>query len=361
MIDPNDTVPPPASEPPRPPRIMRPDDLGPWLVDSRARELARWCAAWVQRGYAVEDLVGVVHDCWCRTKVFPRAELPSRYEADDIVRRRLERAGKQSRRLTVAALMQHGCETHHANVPLGEAMPDPPGLLVPLTDERRRLFDRFIEEKASWIRYIIRKEVLSMCEGLEDVMVMVHAVSAGHFNCKDSHNHMERERAPFLAAARFQVVPYKVLFLLEPETEGEGHSIAWVDPERLGFFGEEKALLTCLGWQGYPNVPFDGPIVGHPRVRRRMPIECMDLATADLERRAPKPTATQVWRQLVDEAGEEQIAAVVGMTDEQVEAELVAEGADLEQERVNADRFLEDLASGALEARIGRNGEKKKR
>jgi len=359
MIDPDDTVPPPPSEPPRPPPIMRPDELGPWLVDHSAPELARWCAAWVQRGYAVEDLVGVVHDCTCRTKVFPRAELPSRYDADDVVRQSLERAGKQSRRLTVAALMQHGCETYDANVPLGVAMPDPPGLLVPLTDERRRLFDRFLEEKVHAIRYVIRKEVLSMCEGLEDVMVMVHAVSEGHFNCKDSDNHMERERAPFLEAARFQVVPYKVLFLIEPETEGEGHSIAWVDPERLGFFGEEKALLTCLGWQGYPHVPFDGPIVGHPRVRLRVPLEWMELATADFERGAAKPTATHVWRQLVEEAGEEQIAAVLGMTDEQVEAELVAEGFDLEQERANAERFLEDLASGALEARMGRSGGKK--
>jgi hypothetical protein len=63
-----------------------------------------------------------------------------------------------------------------------------------------------------------------------------------------------------------------------------------------------------------------------------------------------KPTASQVWRQLVDEAGEDEIAAVLSMTQEQVDAELAGAGFDLAQERAKADRFLEDLASGALEA-----------
>ena len=81
------------------------------------------------------------------------------------------------------------------------------------------------------------------------------------------------------------------------------------EPEhRSAWFVQHAEMLLDVAWFlriPYPNVPFDGPIAGHPRVRRRMPVEWMELATADLERRAPRPTATQVWRQLVEEAGEE--------------------------------------------------------
>jgi len=65
-----------------------------------------------------------------------------------------------------------------------------------------------------------------------------------------------------------------------------------------------------------------------------------------------KPTARQVWQQLLDEAGEEQIQAVLSLTPEQVDAELAGFGVDVSKERAKADQFLEDLASGALEARM---------
>jgi hypothetical protein len=62
-----------------------------------------------------------------------------------------------------------------------------------------------------------------------------------------------------------------------------------------------------------------------------------------------KPTARQVWQQLLDEAGEDSIASVLAMTPEQVEAELAGLGTGAGEERAKADQFLEDLASGALE------------
>lgn len=284
MSDPDDTLPPRPSEPPRPVRPIPPDDLGPWLVDGDSITLASWCAAWAQRGYALEELVGVVHDCTCRTKVFPRAQLGSRYEAGDVVRQSLERAPAQSRRLTVAALMAHACTIYHVNVPLAVAKPDPQGLLVPLTPERRRIFDRFIVENARWIRRTLMKKVLSSGQGLEDVMVVVHrASSLGGFYCNDSCSPGQLERRHFLEAARYHVQPYKVLFLLEPEQEGEGHAIAWVDPERLGFFGEEKAALTCHGQLGYPVLPLDGPRVGHAPVRLRGSLEWIRRAESEDE------------------------------------------------------------------------------
>jgi hypothetical protein len=70
-----------------------------------------------------------------------------------------------------------------------------------------------------------------------------------------------------------------------------------------------------------------------------------------------KPTAAQVWRRLVDEAGEDQIAAVLSLTQEQVDAELAGAGFDLGTERAKADQFLEDLVSGALDESLGFHSE----
>ncbi|HEX8795118.1 MAG TPA: hypothetical protein VF765_29425 [Polyangiaceae bacterium] len=67
-----------------------------------------------------------------------------------------------------------------------------------------------------------------------------------------------------------------------------------------------------------------------------------------------KPTAREVWRQLVDEAGEDEIAAILSLTQDQVDAELAGvPGFDAKKEQAAADRFLEDLASGALEESMG--------
>lgn len=66
-----------------------------------------------------------------------------------------------------------------------------------------------------------------------------------------------------------------------------------------------------------------------------------------------KPTATQVWRRLVEEAGEDQIDAVLSMSQKQVDAELAIAGVDLGAERAKGETFLEDLVSGALDESLG--------
>jgi hypothetical protein len=63
-----------------------------------------------------------------------------------------------------------------------------------------------------------------------------------------------------------------------------------------------------------------------------------------------KPTPHQVWQQLLDEAGEDAIEAVLALTPEQVEAELAGAGLDVAEERGKAERFLEDLAAGGQTA-----------
>ncbi len=60
-----------------------------------------------------------------------------------------------------------------------------------------------------------------------------------------------------------------------------------------------------------------------------------------------KPTARQVWQQLLDEAGEDEIASVLALSPEQVEAELAGHGVDAAAERDKADRFLDDLTASA--------------
>ena len=66
-----------------------------------------------------------------------------------------------------------------------------------------------------------------------------------------------------------------------------------------------------------------------------------------------KPTAAQVWRQIVDEAGEDEIDAVLSLSQDQVDAELAGAGFDVKAEKAKAERFLEDLVSGALDESLG--------
>jgi hypothetical protein len=67
-----------------------------------------------------------------------------------------------------------------------------------------------------------------------------------------------------------------------------------------------------------------------------------------------KPTAREVWRRLVDEAGEAEMEPILSLTQEQVDAELAGLGGfDAKKEQAAADKFLEDLASGAFEASMG--------
>jgi hypothetical protein len=56
-----------------------------------------------------------------------------------------------------------------------------------------------------------------------------------------------------------------------------------------------------------------------------------------------------LWRELVDEAGEDEIERAASMSREQVEAELKAAGVDVEAERAEANAFLDDLARGKIE------------
>jgi hypothetical protein len=65
-----------------------------------------------------------------------------------------------------------------------------------------------------------------------------------------------------------------------------------------------------------------------------------------------KRTAAELWEQLVDEAGEDLIARAASMSVKDAEKELAAAGVDVAAERAEAERFLEDLASGAFEKRI---------
>jgi hypothetical protein len=59
-----------------------------------------------------------------------------------------------------------------------------------------------------------------------------------------------------------------------------------------------------------------------------------------------KPTAREVWQGLVDEAGDELIAAAERMSDDEVEKELQRFGFDLEAQDAKGDAFLDALERG---------------
>ncbi|HEY8088965.1 MAG TPA: hypothetical protein VIF09_13995 [Polyangiaceae bacterium] len=63
----------------------------------------------------------------------------------------------------------------------------------------------------------------------------------------------------------------------------------------------------------------------------------------------PGRSAKDVWAQLVDEAGEEEVELAASMSVADAEAELKALGVDVTAERTKATAFLEALRSGTLE------------
>lgn len=58
------------------------------------------------------------------------------------------------------------------------------------------------------------------------------------------------------------------------------------------------------------------------------------------------PKHADLWRELVDEAGEDEIERATRVSVAQAEAELTAAGFDVAAERAKADAFLEALAAG---------------
>lgn len=59
-----------------------------------------------------------------------------------------------------------------------------------------------------------------------------------------------------------------------------------------------------------------------------------------------KPTASQLWQRLLDEAGEDAIQSVLKLSDAEVEAELASYGFDVAEERAKGDAMLEQLLQG---------------
>jgi hypothetical protein len=61
----------------------------------------------------------------------------------------------------------------------------------------------------------------------------------------------------------------------------------------------------------------------------------------------PERKHADLWKELVDEAGEDEIERAASVSVEQAEAELRAAGFDVEAERVKARAFLDDLEGRA--------------
>jgi hypothetical protein len=61
----------------------------------------------------------------------------------------------------------------------------------------------------------------------------------------------------------------------------------------------------------------------------------------------PKRTPEEIWRQLVLEAGEDEIARAANVSVAQAERELAEAGFDIAVERATAEALLRDLESAA--------------
>ncbi len=195
----------------------------------------------------------MVYDCHCTTKVFPRAELARRYAPGTGVREALASAGSRPGRLTVAALTQDGCPTYHPSIPTGLEAPDTRGLLEPMSAARRDWLEAYVDRAGDFMRRAMEKEVLSTGRRIDEVVVLVSYLD--NWWAWPKWNGLIREHDPFVEAAEFEAIPYRVMVLFQPD-EGGGYAAGWVAPERLGFHGEDLKRLICRErWAArYPDV-----------------------------------------------------------------------------------------------------------
>jgi hypothetical protein len=252
MVNPDDTLPPRPSEPQLPPPPISKDDLADRIVDERTRELDEQCAGWLQRGYVVDDLVGIVCDDFitCGAKVLPRSDV-SRRLAGNMAAPTLERAPPRTGRLTVAVCFEGHCVARHIRLPGVAVVPDLRGLLVPLPAERRAILDELL--LVSHYGRVIRKEMSfypfeetivlwSPAYGLRRVGNRVRVVKP-RFPGDSWEKLPTREQ---VEAARLDVWPGRVLFMIAPHVDLDevDWSAEWIDPRRLGF--DELAVRAIV-------------------------------------------------------------------------------------------------------------------
>ena len=63
----------------------------------------------------------------------------------------------------------------------------------------------------------------------------------------------------------------------------------------------------------------------------------------------PKRTAAELWKQLLEEAGEDEVDRAASVSVEQAEKELAEAGFDVAAERAKAEAFLVELEGGAVD------------
>jgi hypothetical protein len=154
--------------------------------------------------------------------------------------------------MTVAALTADGCATSHPNLPTGLEVPDTRGLLEPLSARRREWLETHVEERSHLFRRDIEKEVLACGRHHEDVLLLFHCL--GNWRACAPIDWYTREHDRFVEAAQYEVMPYKVMVLFRPDAEEGCYSVGWLDPEQVGFHGEDKARFLCRGhWSRYPR------------------------------------------------------------------------------------------------------------
>lgn len=251
QLDPDETGPLPVQPAPRR-RIEVPPGR---KVDRSAPDLARLCAGWAHRGRAVEDLVGLVHDCWCHPTVMPRDELSSRLDAGTMLDA-MRAIRTQPGRLAVVEISfgegreeEHEYREHHILVPQVDAA-DTRGRLGELSAERGDLLRRRIEELHPRLRTQLAKDLFDYHTPDALYLEADYLERGGALYLSRRRDALPDDKE-LLDAAEYETHPGKMLCIVRQEWNWQPVSAAWIDLDQLGLFLEAD---PCFEWQRMHDV-----------------------------------------------------------------------------------------------------------
>jgi sirohydrochlorin ferrochelatase len=120
---------------------------------------------------------------------------------------------------------------------------------------------------------------------------------------------------------------------------GDDVSLLWMDFRLAG----ETDLAAMAQWSGRSLEDFNLAQQRGKRAVERLLAEDSGVSYDETEAMMPKPDALEIWRQLVDEAGEDEIDRAASVTVAQAEKDLADAGFDVAAERARAAALLRKL------------------
>lgn len=207
-----------------------------WSVDHAAFRLAQLCAGWAHRGRSLQDLVGLVPDCRCVTRVLPRAELAARLDPGPRLDALRAIGARPGRLAVVEVALDWGrrepeYRDHHIHVPQVE-VPDTRGLLEPLPADRRAQLGRNMAEKP-YLTIACIKHLLDH-RGVDAIYMRAELVEQGAIPQLYPRRYASAEQTELLDAAEYDAHPGKIVCLVHPDKVWQQQAVAWVALEDVG-------------------------------------------------------------------------------------------------------------------------------